>query len=326
VASSLLSSLYGVGVGLRNRAYDWGLLSSERSPLKVICVGNITTGGSGKSPITQAIAALLTSSGQRPAILLRGYRGREPGPLLVGAEHTPADVGDEACMHRDALPGIPVVVSRNRVRGAELIESEKLGKVIILDDGYQHRALARNVNLLLFDEKGLEEAERGELLPTGNLREPRDSALQRANGVLLIERGRELSRPAWFPSRIPAFRIPFSLTTFTELAGGAPVAIDQLRTSELSAVASIARPAQFIEMLEAHGLKIAAQLIGRDHERWDEGTVERLNSLPGELVVTTAKDAVKFSSLSGIRKKVVVARLNAELPATFSQWLLTILS
>lgn len=151
------SLLYGVASSVKNHLYDTGVLSQYTTSIPVICVGNITVGGSGKSPVVQMIVSKLLSQGKRPVILSRGYGGSERGPIEVKEEHLASAVGDEPLMHKKHFrQTVSVVVARKRAHGAQFIEEKSLGDIIVLDDGYQHRALNRAVNILLIDRSSKE--------------------------------------------------------------------------------------------------------------------------------------------------------------------------
>jgi tetraacyldisaccharide 4'-kinase len=321
VPLSLLEVIYKLASDTKNVLYDKKLLKTYQSTLPVVCVGNVTTGGNGKSPVSQALVRLLQTQGRRPVLLLRGYGGTEAGPIEVTVPTDTKRFGDEACMHRLALSSTTVVVSRSRVAGAKFIESRKLGDIIILDDGFQHRALERDVNLLLFDADSLRQAGEGSLLPKGRLREPLTSALRRADGICLVERGEPLELKEFSP-RLPVFHFPLVFGALKELHSEEKIPFAALRETPVAAIASIAKPEPFRTMLEAQGVKIATTLFKRDHATWSEQDLERLNSLPGDLIITTQKDEVKLLKLPGLTKKVLIVELIAEVSTEFSSWFL----
>ena len=141
------SSIYDAITRVRNFAYDRGWLEVYRSPLKVISVGNITAGGNGKTPLCLLIVKELRNAGFSPVILTRGYGGSTKSVKKVTEEDGPAEVGDEAVMLFRRTGG-PVVIGANRVQAVKMIESERLGDIVLLDDGFQHRRLARDVDIV----------------------------------------------------------------------------------------------------------------------------------------------------------------------------------
>ena len=179
-----LSLLYGLVIALRNLFYDLGIFKIHHVSIPVISVGNISTGGSGKTILVQSIARLFLKNNTRPAILSRGY-GRNTSGLQIVSDGVnvmgSVDAsGDEPYMMALNLPGVPVVVSENRVNGANYIHDNFTADVILLDDGFQHRRLHRDLNILLEDNSG---SVVSHLLPWGDLRES-SRAKRRADLIL----------------------------------------------------------------------------------------------------------------------------------------------
>jgi len=300
-----LSFVYGAAASLRNWGYDSGVLPSEHPGLKTICVGNATAGGSGKSPVSQHVTALLMEMGKRPALLSRGYGGALAGPHLLSEGDSAEDVGDEPLMHFRAFDGrVPVMIARDRLSGAKQIKERNLGDVIVLDDGYQHRRLRRDLNILLLDATSKDSVElwrTGKLLPRGRLREPLSSAMQRASCLILVKRtsvpANTLSFeefPDIIPPQIPVFHFVLSPDSLSDLSTGASLPLDFLHGKKITAFSGIAAPDGFLEMLESLGANISVFRRFPDHHRY---TVEDLRSLLEEgpsLLITTAKDAVKL--------------------------------
>ena len=183
-----ISWLYGCGVVMRNVLYDRGFLHAEHVEVPVLSVGNITTGGTGKTPVVESIAKTFLKHGVRPAVVSRGYKRRTRGLVEVSdgavVKTTAAECGDEPFLLATRIPRTVVVVDEQRVRGARYA-AQKLGaQVMILDDGFQHRALYRNLNIVLIDAShppfGMS------MLPAGHRREPLRS-LKRADVILLTK-------------------------------------------------------------------------------------------------------------------------------------------
>jgi len=308
---NIFSALYGLGIAVRNVLYDRGILKSSVGALPSIVVGNITVGGNGKSPVAQALCLELQRLGHRPALLLRGYKGREVGPKLVEAGDTPQDVGDEACMHFSLLGQIPIVVSRDRVAGIQFIKDKNLGEIVVLDDGLQHRRLVATVNLALLDERSAREIEDGTLLPAGTLREPLSAVRKRIDALVLVERGAVVEKPKWFNG--PAFKASIVIAGARELYTSETVQLAELRNLKVIALSSIAKPEQFEEMLRERGIELVDVVRGRDHENWDLTLDARLKKLEPDVVLTTEKDAVKLMTLPKLSVRVVVVRIGAQL-------------
>jgi tetraacyldisaccharide 4'-kinase len=297
-----LSWLYGIIIRLRNAAFDREMLATYRSPLPVISIGNITVGGTGKTPMTLWVASQLSAQGWHPVILSRGYGGSLVGPHLVAATDAATLVGDEPLLLASRRV-CPVVVCRKRVTGARFIEDLQLGDLIILDDGHQHRWLERCVNVVLVgcgDEGAAHAFERGTLLPAGMLREPRTQGLRRADIVILSQRGGD-------PSLVPSIRavlareLPEAIPVFSATVTAQPpsnregvVLSSQTPVWLLSAIAGP-------EVLEHSMSRLGYRVVGRtylpDHAPLSSALVAevwREASLCGAKVVCTEKDWVKI--------------------------------
>jgi tetraacyldisaccharide 4'-kinase len=320
----ICSKIYLGISSVRNFLYDNKILSTYRSILPVVCVGNITAGGNAKSPVTQAIAKLLLRKNFKPVILLRGYGGTTAGPIEVTSNNSVILVGDEAAMHKAALPEVSVVVSRSRVDGAKFIEEKKLGDLIILDDGFQHRALERDINLALFDKSSVVELKKGDLLPVGRLRESVQQGLRRADAVGFVERGETYSTPS-LNAKVE-FRIPLAFADLTSIQSGEKIDWNELRGKSVSAVASIAKPESFKRMLEEKGLVVVKTIFKPDHANWAESDLKDLESLPGEFIISTSKDSVKLKSLPALPERLLIAGLSAEISDNFEEWIVRKLS
>ncbi len=300
----MLGSIYRAGVTIRNEFYDRGIFKSYQSTIPVICVGNATVGGSGKSPVVQYIVGKLLEVGLSPVILSRGYGGNKLGPHLILDKDTALEVGDEPLMHHKEFAGnVPVVVSRKRVAGAKLIEQTKLGDIIVLDDGFQHRALERNVNILLVNSDVDEK-----LLPFGKGREPLAQALKRADFVASVNRGGEVKAS----TKESELNFLFKPECFIDAYSEEIVGFNQIKKA--SALTAIAKPKQFFNMLESLGVELVNKQAFRDHHRFTDKEVEHLFS--GELtLIATEKDVVKLKHLVTKPKQLLALRLRVSLPA-----------
>ena len=274
-----LSLPYRALVALRRTLYRWGVLRSERLPVPVIVVGNVIAGGAGKTPVTLALVRHLQATGWQPGVISRGYGRSSDGCREVLPASTASDVGDEPLLIARAA-GVPVFVARRRAQaGRALLAAHPATDVIVCDDGLQHLALARTVEICVFNDEGVGN---GFLLPAGPLREawPRtvDAVLHTAPQP---PRG----------TRAPAFRLVRQLAPCGIDAQGRQVPLTRLQGQALHAVAAIARPEEFFAMLRARGLTLAHCEALPDH--YDFDSWQRLPD-KGKTLICTEKDAVKL--------------------------------
>lgn len=294
-ALSPLAALYGLAVARRNARFDRGE-GVIRASLPVISVGNLAAGGTGKTPMTAWLVARLRAAGRTPAVITRGYGGRAgAGPLDVSHGTGPlvgADVAGDEPVVLAATTGAIVVAGSDRVRG--VARAAELGAdVAVLDDGFQHRRLARDLDVVLLD--AADPFGNGRLLPAGPLREP-PGALARA-GIVVLTRwesttgpaGREAVRGAGVGA--PILRAVHRRAGFRD-RGGRPVAAPRRAV----AFCGIARPDTFLRDLGDEGVDVAAFLAFPDHHRYSEREIARIaGQAAGAAVVTTAKDIVRLA-------------------------------
>lgn len=284
-----LAWIFGLTVRLRRAAYERGWCRSERLQRPVIVVGNLTVGGSGKTPLVIWLCATLRAEGFSPGIVLRGYGGaaaRGSRALRVEADSDPDVVGDEALLLRRRT-GEPVAVCRQRVRAAKLLIDAGVN-VILSDDGLQHLAMARDFEIAMVDaERGFGN---GYLLPAGPLREPRQR-IQQVDAVVLNGAG-----AAGQAQPLPrAFRMDLVGNTLVPLGGGDPRALASFAGQRVHAVAGIGNPQRFFATLRAAGLTLLEHPFP-DHHRYRDAEIRFDDGLP---VLMTEKDAVKCSQLGG---------------------------
>lgn len=281
-----MSRLFREIVRARSAAYERGYLKARRLDHPVISIGNLTTGGTGKTPLVIAIAAAMGQLGYRPVILSRGYRRRSRGLVVVGRGNGPEvpweDSGDEPFMMALRLPGVSVVVGVDRFEAGRRAEAEGLGNLFILDDGFQHRRLHRDVDLVAIDPADWRGEER--LLPTGNWREPR-TALGRAHAACVRrEQGHpEIGLP------VPSFE--FAIEPDGIVRNGEWVARSSLAETGLVAFAGIAKPGRFFRTLKSMGLRVDSTRSFPDHHVFRPS---ELAALPPGTRITTEKDAVRL--------------------------------
>ncbi len=295
-----LSLLYGGVMAVRNTAYDRGWLPSYSVDALVISIGNLSVGGTGKTPVTQFLSETLSHAGYRVGILSRGYGRRSRGSVLVsrgdGPLCSPLESGDEPYWLALRTRHVPVLVDEDRVRGATTLIREHGVQIILLDDGFQHRRLRRNLDLVLFDPQQYRRAPF--LLPAGYFREPLRS-LRRAHW--LGNTGDEL------PSRIKRhfhgriFRIQFKPVSVWEPLNQTRLSTDILKKAQVVAVAGIAQPQRFFTMLERLEANILKKSAFRDHYKYrktDWQTLQQqIRDFRADAIVTTAKDWMRLESL-----------------------------
>jgi tetraacyldisaccharide 4'-kinase len=287
-----LTGLYGAATALRNILFDRGVLSSRRLRQPVVSVGNLSVGGSGKTPFVIALGELLKARGVRFDVLSRGYGRKTRGVLVVETGGTASDFGDEPLLIARRL-GVPVIVGESRYAAGWLAEQKFQPQLHILDDGFQHRSLARDFDIVLMTERDFEDR----MLPSGRLREPL-SSLARADAVVLPA-GLAVDHPAL--RQKPIWRIERELVLPNPPS--APVVF-----------CGIARPKQFFAQVRAAGVTPAAEVVFRDHHAYD---LDDIRSLIGTRrdrqaggFLTTEKDAVNLAPNQHHLKPLVVAELS----------------
>ena len=284
----------------------------------VISVGNLSVGGSGKTPIVAALARMLLDMGQRPAILSRGYARRRAtdGVVVVSDGNRVLEPvensGDEPQMLARALPGVPVLVCADRHLAGRLAEKRFAATVMLLDDGFQHLALGRNVDVLVMPASDLDDA----VLPSGRLREPLDAASS-ADCVLVPGSIEDVSRVAATFDRMPVFRVTNHFGSVQGLDASAPSG------TRVVAVAGIARPERFFTTLREQGFEIVRELRFPDHHWFSSDDLDRIRTIAkdasADFVATTEKDAVRVAPQSGWAVLPMTAVI--EPPELFSSWL-----
>lgn len=324
---SAASSLYGAVASRRRAWYVQSPGRQRRLQHPVISVGNLSVGGSGKTPVVAHLALMLQALGERPAILSRGYgrRVQDDGVTVVSdGTQIRSDfdhAGDEPLMLARALPGVPVVVASERHLAGRLAESQLGATVHLLDDGFQHVQLWRDINLLLIDPADLSEP----VLPAGRLREPL-SAAQSADAVLSTSDDPEVI--AAMPARLgvaDVFSIARRLDPVRMLSSG--TIVEPATVGPVFVVAGIARPQRLLDDLAAAGWKVAGSLLFRDHHRFRAADVTRMAEAAREaqthVIITTAKDAIRLEGLNPSSLALAVAPLSASVvPAEpFGDWL-----
>ncbi|TCK06554.1 tetraacyldisaccharide 4'-kinase [Phorcysia thermohydrogeniphila] len=297
-----LSKLYCGAMAFRNFLYDAGFLKSFSSGLPIISVGNIVAGGAGKTPLTESIYLLLEEVGFSPAIVSRGYRGKEKGPAF--AKPDPKRFGDEASLY--ALKKYRTVVSKEKVEGIKFAFKNG-ANVVILDDGFQHRKVTPKINIVAIDP--FNPFGDGYCLPLGLLREPL-KGLSRADCFVitrsnLVDTKRLESLELYLRTfKKPIFHAEQSFKFWVNQN------FDRVEPpkGEIDVFCGIGNPGQFVEMLIRMGYTIRNLFIFQDHHEYTEEEIEKLKRL--ENPVTTEKDLIKLKG-KGIKARAPVLRLEA---------------
>jgi tetraacyldisaccharide 4'-kinase len=320
-----LSAVYGRVAGFRREWYARHPEKRRRLDCPVISVGNLVAGGSGKTPVAAAIAEMLCRAGERPAILSRGYARRSSGDeVVVVSDGTrvlePVErSGDEPQMLARALPAVPVLVAGDRYLAGRLARSRFDSTVLLLDDGFQHLQLARDVDLLIVSPGDLDER----MLPAGALREPLPSA-RAADALLVPAPGDHARRIAEALGVEPVFTVTTTYERPRLIGSGER--IDGTADRRVMAVAGIARPGRFVTALGTLGWEVVVQRTFRDHHWFSERDLARVaqvaQSSGASLVITTEKDAARLRNVPASPAWAVLPmRVSIEPEAAFSAWL-----
>ena len=287
-----LSAIFGAGVALRNALYDRHVFQVKKLARPVVSIGNISVGGSGKTPFVIALGRLLAERGIAFDVLSRGYGRTYTEIAVVDPNGSPAQFGDEPLLIARKLHA-PVIVGSDRYQAGLLAEQKFGSKLHLLDDGFQHRRLHRDFDIVLLPA----EDQAGSLLPTGRLREPITS-VSRADAVALFDSQKRLpgAKSIWHARRTIDLPAP---------------------EGKAIAFSGIARPGQFLEGLKSSKLEIAGTLTFPDHHRYQQRDIDRLLALKkqtkADSFITTEKDLINLGTLSAQLSPLVAVPLRIEL-------------
>lgn len=313
-----LSLPYGGIVAARNRLYGGGVLKQQKLPRPVISVGNLTVGGTGKTPTVIFIARLLKNHGYRPAVLSRGYGGSASAPVNVVSDGNRTmmewrEAGDEPILIARAIPGIPVLTGTRRLLTGRAAVETFGADILILDDGFQHRSLFRDIDIVLLD--AARPFGNGFLLPRGPLREHPDS-LSRAD-IILRTGGAENEEPLRRNSSLPSFR---AIHKPQGLAAGGTKRIETaaaLSGQKVFAFAGIGSPEAFRRSLTELGAAVVGFRVFPDHHPYDLSDIENLRRLTAKsgatLIVTTEKDGVRLVDFPDFLAELFMLRIAMEI-------------
>lgn len=285
----LVSYAYRAVVTLRNCAYDVRLLPSHGVEVPVISVGNITTGGTGKTPLVIWLCSLLAKKGVKTAVLTRGYKAER------------GNVGDEAAILAKACPQAKVIVDSDRFAGASKATGEHQAQALVMDDGFQHRRLKRDLDIVAIDATcpfGY-----GRLLPAGLLREP-IHAIRRADAVVITRYDRITAiSTERLVSRIEKIKPGITIAKavhhhpYAKGTKGTVLSLDELRRKKIFAFCGIGNPDAFLQRLREYGMDVLGSTIYNDHHSYTESDIGEIcaeaKEAGAEMILSTEKDWVK---------------------------------
>ena len=298
------SLIYALAVHIRNFLYDQGLLRSKAYKTPTICIGNLSVGGTGKTPMIELLITLLRPS-KKIAVLSRGYRRKTAGLVVVSKESTAEDVGDEPLQIYTKFPEITVVVDEDRQRGISFLEDELQPDLILLDDAFQHRKVTARFSILLTAYDNLYKDDW--YLPTGDLRDSKNQA-KRAETIIITKCPSDLSeaRQAQIKKKINPLQgqeVLFCYFDYDSQLQGYEngMALEELKDKKVTLVTGVANPYPLVKYLENKELHFEHLLFG-DHHYFSEKELELFRARP--YVITTEKDYMrsrdKISKLSYI--------------------------
>jgi len=313
IALTPLSSLYGVAMKARRLLYRSGRFRVHELGVPVISVGNLTTGGTGKTPLVEWIGGELAHTGRRVCILTRGYGRRNAARRVIVSDGNEiitdaAQAGDEPLLLAERLKGLAAVISdADRVSAARWALENLQSDVFILDDGFQHLRVARNLNILTIDATN--PWGNGKLLPAGVLRES-PAEMTRADCIVITRAGdpnstAELQREIAVQSNgRTVFSSRMRLSGLRAARGHQMrrlIAADEIKKSRIAAFCAIGNPESFFSLLRGSGYQLAHTQVFRDHRRYDQSDIDRAVresvAHDAQVLLTTAKDEVKLRSL-----------------------------
>jgi len=310
--ASLLPFAWGFGAvtGLRNRCFDWGLMRERGAGVPVISVGNIVAGGTGKTPFVEYLAKILIEKGLKLAMVSRGYGRRSRGVAIVsdgaGAIVSAHHGGDEPVQVARRFPRLAVVVGEDRVAAARCAVEELRAEVILLDDGYQHRALRRECDILLLDART--NIAREPMLPAGYRREPL-GGMRRADLIVFTRVDPAAEGVPWEPVLRRWYGGPLAVSRIA--TEGFYRASDGQRASlqgtSCFAFSGIADHAGFVAGLGALGIRIAGEHGYADHHRYSQADLDHLarafERSGAEMLLTTEKDLMRLTADEELRHR-----------------------
>lgn len=317
----MLDKLYGLAIHIRNTWYNRSFFHSYSSSLPVISIGNLTTGGTGKSPFVQKITRHYLENGLRTAVVGRGYGRKSKGFHLVSdgskIQCSVEESGDELYMHAFALKKSVIIADEQRSRAVQWLEKNNTADIVILDDGFQHRQIQRDVNIVLIDQSTFRE----KLLPYGHLREPL-SEVRRADILCFSHRCSSEQIQNFLKENVPSHKPYF---VYQQVFSRYRIAWSesQIHVDNISAftISSIAHPDRFHKTIEENGITIKQSFSFKDHYSFREKDISTLISshlVPGSYLIITAKDEGKLMRFREIFSNNSVNCIVAEITISLS--------
>ncbi len=289
-----LSYLYQIVLMAREYMYRTGIMETHTAPIPVISVGNITLGGTGKTPVVERLSRRFKEKGFNPGIITRGYKRTKDGTFPVDIKNdTAATVGDEAYMLAKRTH-IPVIVGKDRLSAIECGMNDCMIDMAILDDGFQVRNLKKDADILILN--GRESLGRQELFPLGPYREPLQRV--RSSDTILINKGEPDSATLYFTQGIRKFRVSYTPTHLYNVKKDLIAHYNFLKGRRTLAFSGLGDNRSFFQLLRTIGADVVHEMSYADHHRYTQFDLNRMEAVDDiECIVTTEKDAVKLSGM-----------------------------
>lgn len=304
---SFISLFYGIILKIRSFLHSINLLKTRGLNAKVISIGNITVGGTGKTPMVIAIADVLAKNGKKVAVLSRGYKSKEEGKLKIVSDGNeikldPESAGDEPYLIAERLKGVPVITCPDRYESGRYAIENFGADTVILDDGFQNLAIKKDIDILLID--AMNPFGSGYLLPRGILREPL-SAISRADIIIITKADFYKNIPDIIDtvrlhnSHAPVFKAVYKASELINIATGRKEDINILKNKAVTIFSGIANPLSFSYLIMNAGWSIVEEFIFNDHHFYTKNEIDKikLSGKKADMIITTEKDAVKIRGL-----------------------------
>jgi len=307
---SPLTVFYWIAIKVRNLFFDKGIFQSKEMPVKIISIGNLTVGGSGKTPATDLVTGILLENNIRVGVLSRGYKRKSKGYRLVcdGKNiFTSVDEAGDEIMMIAREKKIPAAVAERRADGALKFLNDVELDSIVLDDGFQHRWISRNLDILVIDQRFLQKVNKREqsLLPLGDMREP-FSSIDRADIIII---NRKFNKPEPLPAKLEkyfegkkVFYAEYKPAGFYDVKNNRHFPFQEFEGQKSLVVCGIARPYSFLSILENNNIDIGNKLLFKDHKHYTLKDVQTIRKkfydTNSYSVLTTEKDAIKLTNFA----------------------------
>ena len=314
-----LSFFYGFILKKRSFLYTVGLLKKRKLNAKVISVGNLTVGGTGKTPMVISIAEILLRNNKKTAILSRGYKSQEEGRLKIASDGkeiklNPVSAGDEPYLIAERLKNVPVLICPDRYESGRYAIENFGVDTIILDDGFQNLAVTKDIDILLID--AMNPFGSGNLLPRGILREPL-SAIKRADIIIITKADYPenisdiIETVRLYNSHAPIFKAIYKPSVLVNIATDRKEDISILKNKSVAIFSGIANPLSFSYLINNAGAKIVNETIFSDHHSYTKNDIDRTTEVQdADMIITTEKDAVKIRELIKEDRNIWAVRIN----------------